>query len=435
MKKALYIVPLILCVIGGFAVGRYLAHPRTASSHQVLYYVDPMHPAYKSAKPGKAPDCGMDLVPVYADSAASAVAANDLPAGSGTEIAPGVQQLYGIRLAKAERQAQRQSMRLFGRVQAEDTRIFRVDFGADGYVKETKNDSVGTHVAKDQHLALVYSPDFLAVAGGYLAANERTPGAPNTAKDNVSTATAAQNSASVLARADRLRNLGMSDAQIEEMTQTKKLPEDVYIVSPVDGFILTRTISPGMRVERMTSLYSVADLSKVWIEAEVFGRDAQSIHPGTPATVSLPDAGQTLHASILSILPDADPVTHAVKVRLEAENPGFKLRPGMFVNVDLPVSLPEGLSVPLDAVVDSGMEKRVYVETSENRFEARSVQTGWQLGDRIQVVSGLNEGDVVVASGTFLVDSESRLHADGHASSSSAAAAPHMAKIAEHRMN
>lgn len=431
MKKWFYIGPLFACVLGGFAAGLYFAHPSPELSHRILYYVDPMHPAYKSSKPGKAPDCGMDLVPVYADSAASAVAPS-LPT-SGAQVDTAVQQLYGIRLAKAEKQAQHQSLRLFGRVAAEDTRVFRVDFGADGYVKETKSDSVGTHVTKDQHLALVYSPDFLAVAGGYLAANERTPGAANNAHDNVSAASAAQNSASVLARGDRLRNLGMSDTQIDEMTQTKKLPEDVYIVAPVDGFILTRTISPGMRVERMTPLYTVGDLSKVWIEAEVFGRDAQSIHPGASATVTLPDTEQTLHASILSILPDVDPVTHAARVRLEADNPGFKLRPGMFVNVDMPVALPQGLSVPVDAIVDSGVEKRVFVQTAENHFEPRAVETGWQIGDRIQVVNGLREGDVIVASGTFLVDSESRLHSDVRMNS--AAAMPHMTDVAEHRMN
>ncbi len=430
MRKWIYIVGLFLCVLGGLIAGRMLNKPQQDQAHRVLYYVDPMHPSYKSSKPGIAPDCGMDLVPVYADSAANSIASNNLP---GSEIASAVQQLYGIRLAKAETQAQHQSLRLFGRVSPEDTRVFRVDFGADGYVKETHDDAVGTHVMKDQHLASVYSPDFLAVAGGYLAANERTPGAPNNAKDNATAGTGPQNSASVLARADRLRNLGMSDTQIDEMTQNKKLPEDVYIVSPVDGFILTRTISPGMRVERQTVLYSVGDLSKVWIEAEVFGRDSQSIHPGTSVSVTFPDSNQAVHASIVGILPDVDPVTHAFKVRLEAENPGFKLRPGMFVNVDLPVSLPAGISVPADAVLDSGLEKRVFVQTSDNHFEPRMVETGWQVGDRVQIVNGLKDGDMVVSSGTFLVDSESRLHSDARQPGS--AAMPHSNDAMEHRMN
>jgi Cu(I)/Ag(I) efflux system membrane fusion protein len=148
--------------------------------------------------------------------------------------------------------------------------------------------------------------------------------------------------------------------------------------------------------------------------------------------VTLPDTSQAVHASVVAVLPDVDPVTHAYKVRLEADNPGFKLRPGMFVNVDVPVSLPSGLSVPVDAVLDSGLEKRVFVETSDDHFEPRMVQTGWQVGDRVQIVSGLRDGDVVVSSGTFLVDSESRLHSDAR---QPASAMPHASDPMEHRMN
>ena len=187
-----------------------------------------------------------------------------------------------------------------------------------------------------------------------------------------------------------------------------------------------------MRVERQTQLYTVADLSKVWIEAEVFGLDAQSIHPGSSVSVTFPDTNQAVHAAVIGILPDVDPVTHASRVRLEADNPGFKLRPNMFVNVDIPVSLPSGLSVPVDAVLDSGLEKRVFVQTSENHFEPRMVETGWQVGNRVQIVNGLHEGDMVVSSGTFLVDSESRLHSDAR---QPAAAMPHGNDTMEHRMN
>src|SRR5260370_28096580 len=149
MKKWFDVGPFLLCVWGGFGAGYRLNHPRQDQAHRVLYYVDPMHPSYRSSKPGKAPDCGMDLVPVYADSAASSIVPTEM-LSSGAQIDPAVQQLYGIRLAKAEKQAEHQSLRLFGRVGAEDTRIFRVDFGADGYVKETHEDAVGNHVMKDQ---------------------------------------------------------------------------------------------------------------------------------------------------------------------------------------------------------------------------------------------------------------------------------------------
>ena len=155
----------------------------------------------------------------------------------------------------------------------------------------------------------------------------------------------------------------MSDVQIEEMVSTRKIPEDVYVVSPTDGFILTRNISPGLRFEREKEMYTIADLSHVWIMAQVFGKDAQKFRPGTVARVTLPDTGESFQARVSDVLPEVDPATRALKVRLVANNPGFKLRPDMFVNVDMPVSIPPGLSVPADAIVDTGLAKQVFVQT------------------------------------------------------------------------
>lgn len=408
MKKAIY----LLLLVTGLAVGLALGHLHAANSRgvarRVLYYKDPMHPSYRSDKPGIAPDCGMELVPVYADDVAQSLVSDRAAMGHDLSIDPALQQLYGIRLAKAERDQGKGTIRVFARVEPDETQIYRVNFGADGYVKSTQADAVGDFVTKDQHLAVVYSPDFLAVAGGYLAAHERDPMAPTGSAGNFVPNTS-QESASVQARADRLRNLGMSDAQLDEITRTRKLPEDVYVVSPTDGFILKRDISPGMRFDRGGELYTIANLSHVWIVAEVYGRDAQAFHPGVEALVTFPDGGQTIRARVSKVLPELDPVTRATEVRLEADNPGYKLRPNMFVTVAAPVGLPAGISVPAEAILDSGVSKRVFVETSDATFESRPIETGWQLGDRVQVAKGLKEGEVVVASGTFLIDSESKL--------------------------
>jgi Cu(I)/Ag(I) efflux system membrane fusion protein len=367
-----------------------------------------MHPAYRSDKPGTAPDCGMALEPVYADEASQSLlpAKDSMP--DSVQVDPAAQQLYGIRLAKVEKDAGQGGIRVFGRVAADQTRVYRVNLGTDGFVKETYDDAVGNHVMKDQHLAIVYSPEFLSVAGGYLSANERTPGGAAAAKDNVAPSTT-QGAASAMARADRLRNLGMSDLQIKEISEDRKIPENVYVVSPTDGFVLSRNISPGVRFERYMDLYTIADLSRVWILAETFGKDAEAFRPGATARVTLPDTGETFMAKVSNVLPEVDPVTRVLKPRLEVDNPGFKLRPDMFVNVELAVSLPKGLTVPADAIVDSGLSKQVFVQTSPDHFEARKVETGWRLNDRVQIVSGLREGETVVAAGTFLVDSESRM--------------------------
>ena len=427
MKKAWYLVPVVGALAVGYGLGHLHRKPAAAvASHRVLYYVDPMHPAYRSDKPGKAPDCGMDLEPVYADAVGKSLVASEAASDS-LSIDPATQKIYGIQLVAAENDSGARTIRAFGKVAADETHIYKVTVGADGYVKSTENDAVGNHVKKDQHLAVIYSPDFLPVEGGYLSANERTPGGKETTAS-------AQNAASAQARADRLRNLGMSDVQIDEMTNSRKIPEDVYIVSPTDGFILTRSISPGLRFEREKELYTVADLSHVWILAQVFGKDAQKFHPGAVAKVTLPDTGESFQATVSDVLPEVDPATRALKVRLVANNPGFKLRPDMFVNVDMPVSIPSGLSVPADAIVNTGLAKQVFVQTSPGHFEKREVEIGWRFDDRVQIVKGLREGEMVVSAGTFLVDSESRLQAAAGMGSSSGAPPAEDSALA-HRMN
>lgn len=417
VRKTLYLLPLAAVMAAGFALGHVNHKDSAAAARRVLYYEDPMHPAYRSDKPGTAPDCGMDLVPVYAQDAAKSLPADEIPIAGEVQIDPASQQIYGIKVAKVERNSGQGTIRVFGRVAPDETRVYRVNFGTEGFVKETHDDAVGNHVAKDQRLAVVYSPEFLAVAGGYLAANEHSPGASTSSRENVAASTT-QGAASVQARADRLRNLGMSDSQIAEISRNRILPEDVYVVSPTDGFILSRSISPGMRFDRQSDLYTIADLSRVWVIAEVFGKDVQAFRPGTMARITLPDTGESTMARVSNVLPEVDPATRTLRPRLEADNPGFKLRPNMFVNVEMSVSLPPGLTVPADAVIDSGMSKRVFVQTSPGHFEARTVETGWRLDERVQIVKGLKEGETVVSSGTFLVDSESRLQVASKSGSS-----------------
>ena len=407
-RKVLFVFPFCAALLVGFVLGHFRA-PASAHARKPLYYVDPMHPAYKSDKPGTAPDCGMDLVPVYADEVSKAPLAQADSDAERVKIDPTAQQLYGIRVTQVEKSSGSRTVRVLGRVAADQTRVFRVNVAADGYVKQTQDDAVGNLVKKDQHLAVIYSPEFLTLVGGYLSANERTP------TDANHEAAGAQNTASALARGDRLRNLGMSDAQIEELSKTRHIPEDVYIVSPVDGFVISRNISAGQRFERYTEFYKIADLSHIWILADVFGGDAQAFRPGTSATITLPDTGRTLRARVANVLPEVDPVTRTMRVRLEADNPGFVLRPDMFVNVDLPVTAAAGLTVPVDAVLDSGATKRVFVESGDGYFESREVVTGWRAGDRVQIVRGLQEGDKVVSAGTFLIDSESRVQVAGRA--------------------
>ena len=414
MKKILSAVVIGLLMIFSYIAGWHhtgRVATATANTRRVLYWVDPMHPDYKSDHPGIAPDCGMQLEPVYAEPVAAAItSAEPMPPGA-VGIALEKQQLFGIRVATVDKTTGTEKVRVLGRVVPEDTRVYRITAGSEGFIRETYNDSVGELVKKDQKLATSYGPDYLSVASGFLAAEAGVPGAGKDGNRTVPFpgAVSRQGFSSIQGYTDRLRNLGMSEAQIKAMADSHQLPQSIDIVSPVDGFILARNVSAGQHFDRSMEFYRIADLSRVWILADVFGSEAQSVHPGAVARVTLAGQGKTFTARVSNVLPQVDPATRTLRLRLEADNPTFTLRPDMFVDVELPVTMPAGLTVPVDAVIDSGREQRVFVERSSGVFEPRQVQTGWRIGDRVEIVHGLTEGERVVTAGTFLVDSETRL--------------------------
>jgi membrane fusion protein, copper/silver efflux system len=407
---------VVAAIAASYGLGRHSAHSeaRTKSGRHVLYYVDPMHPSYKSDKPGIAPDCGMQLEPVYAEDFANAPSSSSLaqlPPGA-VSIDGATQQLLGIRVAPVERSSGARRVRVVGRVAAEDTRVYRINSGVDGFIRETYDDSVGTRVKKDQKLGTYYSPEFLSVASGFLAASERVPGAVGT--DGSRTvpfpgAVAKQGVSSLQGYTDRLRNLGMSDVQIKKIADTRQLPESIDVLAPADGIILARNISPGQHFDHGMEFYRMADLSHVWVIAEVGEQEVATLRPGGFAKIILTSEGLDLRARITESLPQSEAGGGSVKVRLEVENPRFLLRPEMLVDVEFPVQLPRGITVPLDALVDSGAETRVYVERGKGVFEPREVETGWRYGDQVEIRKGVQPGERVVASATFLVDSESRL--------------------------
>ena len=222
-------------------------------------------------------------------------------------------------------------------------------------------------------------------------------------------ALAQQGRSSLQGYTDRLRNLGMSDAQIKWMAGSGQLPESIDVVAPSDGFILARNISPGQHFMHETEFYRIADLSRVWVVAEVNEQEAPYLRSGGLAKITLKDEGLELPARITDSLPQSEAGGGTVKLRLVVDNPQFLLRPEMLVDVELPVRLPPAVTVPLDALVDSGERARVYVERGEGTFEPREVETGWRFGELVEIRRGLQPGERVVVAATFLVDSESRL--------------------------
>jgi Cu(I)/Ag(I) efflux system membrane fusion protein len=416
MRRTSLAIAVVAAVAASYGLGRYHSHLQTGNQtgRHVLYYVDPMHPSYKSDKPGIAPDCGMQLVPVFAEDVGNAQASSpqaQLPAGA-VAIDAATQRFMGIRVAPVEKHGATRTLRAIGRVAPEDTRVYRINSGLDGLIRETYNDSVGMLVKKDQKLASYYSPDILSVASGFLAASERVPGAVG--NDGSRTmpfpgAVSKQGVSSMQGYTDRLLNLGMSEVQIKRMAESRQLPENIDVVAPADGFIVARNISPGQHFDHDMEFYRIADLSRVWVVAEIYEQDAPYLRPGGLAQIHLKEEGRQWPGRIAESLPQSEASGGTVKLRLEVDNPKFILRPAMVVDVELSIRVPPAVTVPLDAVIDSGARARVYVEQREDIFEPREVETGWRSGERVEILRGVLPGERVVVGATFLIDSESRL--------------------------
>src|SRR3984893_9662015 len=410
MKKQLAAV--IMLVITAFLLGRYSGargHNPGTTARRILYYVDPMHPAYRSNKPGTAPDCGMALEPVYEDE--DLTAKLQLAPGA-IAITPERQQLIGVKVEAVQKNSGKRVIRTTGRVEADDSRVHRVVAGTEGWVQSVENNPAGTLVQQNQLLATLYSKEFRNAEQAYISSatsldrlkGGRDPSDPSRMGD-----------ANLRINEEQLRALGMGEPQIKELGKTRQVTRDVTISSPIDGIVLSRSIAPGERFENGTEFYRVADLSRIWILADVYGEEAKALIPGSRVRLSVRELSKTLYATVSHNTPLFDPASRTLKIRLEADNPSFVLRPDMFVDLEFTTKSASGLSIPQEAVIDRGLQKIVYVETSEGVFEPRTVEIGTAFGDRAAVTRGLAEGDRVVTAGNFLIDSESGMRSTAQA--------------------
>jgi Cu(I)/Ag(I) efflux system membrane fusion protein len=418
MKRAAFRVLLLFVIAGALLAGflkieHTLAGGHPTAAKKVLYYVDPMHRDYKSDKPGTAPDCGMQLEPVYAAAGTTAPAP-----GENETRHPAVnfsaenQQRIGVTVSTVEKKSGTHALRLFGRVAADETKIYRIVAGMDGITRKISGVTTGSLVTKDQWLATFSAPELRAPLQGYLISLDVIDRQKEGGAQAPSQIKAAEESSRQAL--DRLLNMGISPAQVEEIRHTRETPTDLVITAPAAGIVVARTLSVGQRFDKGTEWFRIADLSRVWILADVFEQDARYIRPGQTARMTLSAGGAALSAKVSDILPQFDPSSRTYKVRLEMDNPrmdnpGYALRPDMFVDVQLAITLPASVSVPVHAVLDSGLHKTVFVDRGEGNFEPRVVETGWRFDERVQIVSGLEAGERIVTSSNFLLDSETRL--------------------------
>ncbi len=312
-----------------------------------------------------------------------------------------------MRVAAVEKRPITHSLRILGRVAVDERRVFIINTAAGGWVREISPVTVGSLVQKGQKLATFYSPEFLSAQQAYFYALNALDRFTKEASPNPDQLKLTK--ANIRQYGDSLRSLGMGEKQIEEIGRTRTFTDQIEMASPTSGIIVSRNIYLGQRFERATEFFKIADLSQVWILADVYENEAKYLRRGLKALLRSTNYNMTFQATVSDVPPIFDPASRTLKVRLEAKNPDEILRPDMFVDVEIPVNLPPAIAVLTDAILDSGLKKTVFVDRGNGVFEPREVETGWRLGNRVEIVKGLEPGERIVISGNFLIDSESKL--------------------------
>jgi RND family efflux transporter MFP subunit len=406
MKKLAVALLIAAAFIGGFGYGRWYGKPVSANGtggRKVLYWVDPMHPWYKSDKPGTAPDCGMKLAPVYEGEVKTT--GNRLPPGT-VEISPEKQQLIGVEYGTVQYETVTGSLRASARVALDETRIAKVQSRLEGWIDRVFVDFTGKSVRKGEPLLTIYSPDALATQQEYLLAIK----AQHMMHDNPMPEMMASTDNLVAAAKKRLELWDITGQQIDEIARSGKTLQNLTLDSPISGFVMERNAFPKQHVTPDTVLYTIADLSTVWVIADVFEYEAANVKMNAPGILTLAYLpGRTFRGRVSYILPQVDPNTRTLKVRMEFDNPGYLLKPEMYGELEFQTSGARKLVVPATAVLNSGDRQTVFLDRGNGFFEPREVKIGEQVNDRVEILSGLQAGDRIVTSGNFLMDSESRL--------------------------
>jgi len=453
---------LALLVVGGVVGIRVLGRgdkpaekngAATAAQMQARYHC-PMHPAMVSDQPGDCPICGMRLVPIEADT----------PAHSGTQTSPSTQprpnkviyrstmhpnevsdrpgldsmgmemerveveeetpsqgnveglapvriplrkqQLIGVRTEQVARSPFIRDLRTVGRVTVDETRIHHVHTKIEGWVDHLAVNATGEKVRKGQPLLSIYSPELLATQEEHLLALKVRKEMGEAA------------SPAALRRADELvassrRRLLLYDfptEQLHELERTGEATRTVTLYAPISGYILQRNVTQGEKITPESNLLDIADLSRVWVLASVYEYELPFVKMGQSATMALAyQPGKTYQGKVTLIYPVLEGSSRTVQVRLEFQNPEMELKPEMFAEVSIHADLGERLAIPESAVLSTGTRNVVFVARDEGTFDPREVRLGLRLPDRVEVLDGLQEGETIVSSGNFLIDSESKL--------------------------
>jgi membrane fusion protein, copper/silver efflux system len=367
-----------------------------------VYYC-PMHPTVTSDKPGACPICGMALVK-RTDAAPVASTATDLPS---IALSPEQRVTANVRTVRVEPDTHTGELVTTGRVTFDERRVAQVTAYTGGRIEKLFVNFTGDTVRRGEVVGTIYSPDIFAGQQEYLLAIDNRARMRNAGFAGARTAS----DDLVESTRRRLQLLGMTAGQIAQLERTRKPVVATNLISPVSGVVTKKLVAEQQYVAQGQQLLEVADLSTLWVEADVYEQQLPDVKLGQRVEItSSATPGRTFHGKVGFIVPVIEGTTRTARVRVELPNPGMQLKPDMFVNVRiLGAPAPPHIMVPASAVVDRGQKKFVWVESAPGKYEPREVRTGQRHGEAIVVVSGLAAGDVVVVEGGFLLDSEARL--------------------------
>ena len=379
MNKVLHLS--LIFILGIFSLLNNNTSLANEEDSEVLYWVAPMDPNYKRDKPGKSP-MGMDLVPVYKN--------EQQTSGNEVVIAPEVVQNLGVRTAIVERSKLWRRINTVGFVDYDESKLSHIHLRTQGWIENLTMQSEGDRVQKGQLLFKLYSPELVNAQEEYLQA--LTLG----------------NKTLVNASKQRLAALGIPSSEIKHLNKQRTARQTISYYAPQDGVVSSLKVRDGMYVKPENQIATLADLSTVWVMAEIFEQQSSWVEVGQPAEVQfsyLP--GETFKGTVEYVYPSLDQMTRALTVRLKFDNPGEALKPNMFGDVYIFAGAKENIIVvPRESLIRTGTSERVILAKGKGRFEPREVVSGIESGDWIEIQSGLSEGEHVVISGQFLIDSE-----------------------------
>lgn len=417
ISRKVFSIAILLFVLAASGGGYYLwqhqhAAPKAGDEHDhaargPVQYTCPMHPFIIKDKPGSCPICGMTLVKKIEGAQASGKEPDML---GHVSLSPTQMLMANVATTEAKAMPLNKEINATGIVQYDQSRQAKVTAWVAGRIDRLYVNTVGSYVSKGKPVAEVYSPDLVSAQQEYLLAlrsRERL-------KDSPIQAISQGGEGLVGSARQRLKLMGVKDEQIAGMEKSGQPNIRLSIYTPLSGVVIDKLVLEGQYVNAGDPLFNIADLSRVWVEVEVYENEFPNIKIGQPVDlVSQSYPGTMFRGRVAFIYPFLDPKTRTVKARVELPNPGLKLKPDMFVNASIKIPLGNSMVVPASAVMDTGQRQVVWVEMRPGMFEPRDVKVGARVGDNTQILSGLKAGEKVATSGGYLIDSEAQLKGGG----------------------